>query len=230
LSAKVYKILGDRYLDEYEYSIWADARILLKFSDAQELVDKYLAENDIALFKHPDERDCIYDEYEFLIKNNHLYNFDDPLKMEKQINRYKSENFPKHFGLIAGGFIVRKIHSPSVKKIQNNWWHEVINNSRRDQLSFNYVIWKLKERYTVIPGNGWDNTYIRVIARASEYSQDLDEFEKVLHEKERTIAALTNLVEEKDRSVAAQTKLIDERDNYIKELEEKLKIELPPNP
>lgn len=163
LSAKKYKLLGDPFLDKYKYSIWADGNQLLKFKDAKVLVNSYLRYNNLALFAHPDGRDCIYDECDFLVENNHIFNFDYPEKMINQIIKYKKEGMPKHAGLIAGGFIIRKIHSTKVKKIMNLWWKEVTNHSRRDQLSFNYVIWKLREKYGVIQGSYWDNEYMNAL-------------------------------------------------------------------
>lgn len=161
-SAKKYKLIGDEVIEEYDYSIWVDANMLVKFDDAQKLIDDNLQDADIALFAHPDGRDCIYDECEFLIQHNSEFNFDDPARMTAHIERYRQEGFPAHKGLVAGGFIVRKVHSPSAKAIGRLWWEEVQKGSRRDQLSFNYVIWKLKENYGVIPGVYWDNDYMKV--------------------------------------------------------------------
>lgn len=44
----------------------------------------------------------------------------------------------------------------------NEWWKIIATYSKRDQLSFNYIMWKLKKNYTVIPGNIRDNEYCEV--------------------------------------------------------------------
>jgi hypothetical protein len=60
-NAKIYKILPHKFFSKYEYSIWIDGSIIIKKFDLEELINKYLVKDNIALFKHPD-RDCIYDE------------------------------------------------------------------------------------------------------------------------------------------------------------------------
>lgn len=161
-AAKRYKVLGDKILNKYKYTIWIDGRILLKLTDAKVLVQKYLEESDIALFSHPEERDCIYDELDILIKYNEKRFYDNPEIMKQQIDMFYKEGFPKHAGLIAGGFIIRKNYSPIVKTIMDEWWKIISTYSKRDQLSFNYIMWKLKKNYTVIPGNIRDNEYCEV--------------------------------------------------------------------
>lgn len=165
-SAKRYKVLGDDLLNKYEYSIWIDGKFHIKFNDAQKVIEEALLKNndDLALMSHP-QRDCIYEEYEFIKSVNPVKQLDNQEIMDNQISRYKKEGFPKHFGLIGGGFILRKIDSVKAKKIMQAWWNEISNNSRRDQLSFNYILWKLKEKITIIPGIYWDNGYFKVIGR-----------------------------------------------------------------
>jgi hypothetical protein len=90
-AAKKYKILGDPIIDKYEYSIWVDGNHLLKFKDAQKVIDEILIKNqeDLAFMKHPEGRDCIYQEYEFIV--NKLQEKIDNLDIIKnQINKYRN--------------------------------------------------------------------------------------------------------------------------------------------
>ena len=57
-------------------------------------------------------------------------------------NNYKSLGFPEHYGLYEANVIIRKHNNKSVIDLMEYWWSEILNNSHRDQLSLNYVIWK----------------------------------------------------------------------------------------
>ena len=56
--------------------------------------------------------------------------------------RYKKENFPDDKGHAECSLIVRKHNCISCINLMENWYYEIKHNSRRDQLSFNYVLWK----------------------------------------------------------------------------------------
>lgn len=60
----------------------------------------------------------------------------------KQIARYIGEGFPRNFGEAANGAIVREHNNPKCINIMETWWNEIIKESRRDQLSFWYAVWK----------------------------------------------------------------------------------------
>jgi hypothetical protein len=70
------------------------------------------------------------------------YRYDREETVEKQMVRYSNEGFPVNYGLAYNGFILRK-HTPTIEKLDEFWWNEIIKNSRRDQLSFMYSCWKL---------------------------------------------------------------------------------------
>ena len=63
--------------------------------------------------------------------------------MQKQIDLYKKEGFPKHFGLNETNVIIRR-KNESVRKVMDLWEDFLRKYSHRDQMSFNYVLWKLK--------------------------------------------------------------------------------------
>ena len=51
-------------------------------------------------------------------------------------------NYPKNNGLWANGVLIRKHNDPDIIKMNEMWWQEIQNGSRRDQLSAPYVAWK----------------------------------------------------------------------------------------
>ena len=140
-----------------------NGRLQLRFDDAAALVRDCLGDAELALMAHPDGRDCVYEEAYFMIRYNHIWNFDDPRRIAEQVRRDREEGLPEHAGLVARGFIVRNARSVHVQRIMRTWWEEVALRSRRDQLSFPYVIWKLRESYATIPGNLWDNRYFKTV-------------------------------------------------------------------
>lgn len=131
------KILPHEFLEELncDYSVWVDGNINI-IGNIFELI----ASNDdfkVLCFKHP-HRDCIYQEMEECLKMHK----DDPETMKKQIKSYRQEGFPEHYGLIETNVLIRKHSDANVMKLMSLWWREVNECSKRDQLSFPYVIWR----------------------------------------------------------------------------------------
>jgi hypothetical protein len=59
-----------------------------------------------------------------------------------QLDRYREEGFPEHFGLVASTFFVRDNKSAKVKKFFDLWYKETMTGSHRNQISVGYVWWK----------------------------------------------------------------------------------------
>ena len=134
--ARKVKIMGHKYLQDYDYSIWIDGKLEIYGN-----LEKYIRENrksePLLCFGHY-LHDCIYQELDLCTKLKK----DDETLMNKQIEKYKKEGYPEHNGLVETGLLVREIHNADVKKVMEIWWDEVKNYSTRDQLSFNYALWK----------------------------------------------------------------------------------------
>jgi hypothetical protein len=130
-----------------------------------ELIRKYLQECQMAVFDHNqtegDARDCIYKEYESIMsmgRTSGKYK-DDPTVMERQIERYRREGYPSGNGLVFASVLIRCHNDPVIIRTMEHWWREIEKGSRRDQLSFNYVIWKEKCTLCIIDGNIRDNRW-----------------------------------------------------------------------
>ena len=93
--------------------------------------------SNIAIPMHPN-RKCIYKEAEACKKAKK----DKPEIIDKQIEKYKKEKFPENFGLVQSNIVIRHHNSDDCIFLMNSWWEQIANESHRDQLSFNYVIWK----------------------------------------------------------------------------------------
>lgn len=87
---------------------------------------------------HPSRR-CIYDEARACValgKDSHDV-------IEKQVSKYKEDGYPKSLGLAETCILLRKHNEKSCVFLDELWASELLLNSCRDQLSFNYAIWRL---------------------------------------------------------------------------------------
>jgi hypothetical protein len=127
---------------EYDTCIWIDASIEINCN-----LDKFLKDyhkGNFTIMRHP-LRKCIYEEADACIYRRK----DDPQIIRDQINKYKMSGYPSNNGMVATGLIVRD-NDKRIKEFCNRWWDEVNTHSKRDQLSFNYVIYYFPVRYNLI--------------------------------------------------------------------------------
>lgn len=141
-NSRVPKILPHQFVST-EYSIWIDGNISL-LKPPEELVQRYLANHDIALFKHP-LRDCIYGEAMKCATSN----LDDPEKIIQQVSTYEHNGYVKSKGLCECGVILRR-HTKKVIEFNNFWWSEYCRHSNRDQISFMYAVDSVGVRVNMI--------------------------------------------------------------------------------
>ncbi len=168
LDARKHKMLPHKYLSDFETSVWIDANYLI-VGDVRRLVRDRLAGADMAVFDHQqthsDPRDCVYDECAAMIEmgNKSGVYKDDPDTMNRQIERYREEGYPRHNGLIFSAVLLRKHKQPDVIRMMERWWDEIFRGSRRDQLSFNYTAWKEDFLYSTIEGDLRNNPWFYML-------------------------------------------------------------------
>lgn len=132
---RMVKILPNRYLKDYEVSIWIDGNLEL-LVDPQKLVNEN-NHNFFTTLAHP-ERKCLYDELdacERLNKDTHT-------KMSEIRNFLLKEKYPRNNGLAQTNFIIRNHNDDGVSSLCEHWWSLLKKYSHRDQTMFNYVLWK----------------------------------------------------------------------------------------
>ena len=139
----------------YDYVIWMDGTARIKSSTFVQKVISYLDKYEWALFGHPD-RDCIYDE----AVASRLYPKYDACLLEQQVEQYRSQGYPAHNGLAAGGLIVRQAHNKDLISVNEMWWAENLKWGYQDQLSLPFVAWQSGHAYATIPGYLWENDLI----------------------------------------------------------------------
>ena len=134
------KILAHRYLPDYDISIWVDGVV-----DVRGNVKEYLKTFDFDTYsvfipEHP-ERKCIYKEIDACIRIKKIKG-DEVTLAKKQIERYRAEKFPENYGLVQTNVMIRWHNDQYSKDLMEKWWSELKDYSHRDQLSFNYALWK----------------------------------------------------------------------------------------
>ena len=170
-NARKYKLLPHRFLPQYDVSIWMDGNFLIR-SDLNEMVDRYLSDKNFACHDHNncilDPRDCIYQEAEAILwlgENDPNKKFkDEPSVIKKQIDGYFNEGYPHRNGLIVSGILLRRHNEKDVIRTMERWWEEVKYGSKRDQLSFDYSVWKTGLKYNYIEGDIRDNNYFQLLS------------------------------------------------------------------
>ncbi len=156
-NAKIHKILPHRYFSDAEYSLWIDGSILVRTPlPLMHLVEKFLKESDIALFKHR-WRNCIYAEAVACLRGK----ADSPAVIDTQMQKYCDEGYPPNNGLVECGVILRR-HSKKIQQFNEAWYAEICDNSRRDQLSFNYVAHKMGIKMAHFPGTLSNSTHFHL--------------------------------------------------------------------
>ena len=125
------------FLKEYSESIWVDGSVDL-IGDLNEFISTLDKKYDVQIQKHP-QRDCIYDEAKAVVTGMK----DIPENVNPQIEFYRSEEFPEHYGLSETNVIYRRHNTRSCIKLMSKWWEMIERFSHRDQLSLSYALWKL---------------------------------------------------------------------------------------
>ena len=150
--AKQYKVFPNKYFPDYKYSFWLDGTFKIKGS-IREYVYKYINSSMLTVV-HP-ERDCIFDEAAASMHFPRYSNY----TMTKQVEKYRNEGMPLHYGLPVLGALFRKHDDPEIISLMEQWWKEIIIFTNQDQLSFSYLMWKNNFHPSVAPEYYWINEY-----------------------------------------------------------------------
>ena len=125
------------YFKKYDLSIYIDASFEIKGNLDEFLLRILTPKITIYVLEHPD-RNSVNNEFEAVIIA--LKDTNKTVTLVK--NKYKRENFPDNNGLSETCLIIRKHNDLRSIHYMNDWFHEIKENSHRDQLSFNYILWK----------------------------------------------------------------------------------------
>ena len=148
-NAKVFKILPDLFLPEYDVTIYHDGGHFC-LMNPYDIIKTYLPNDtdDLAVFKHR-WNTCIYKEAEDVKREK----VDDPILVDTQVDYYRKNGYPVNNGLYELPVLIRK-KSQSNMLIGLRWWEQICKYSSRDQISFPIVMWTLGKTPIILPGNG----------------------------------------------------------------------------
>jgi len=125
------------YFKQYNLSIYIDASFEIKGNLDEFLLRILTPKLSIYVLEHPD-RKSINNELEAVIIA--LKEINKTVTIVR--NKYNMENFPDNNGLSENCLIIRKHNELRCIDYMNDWFHEIKQYSHRDQLSFNYILWK----------------------------------------------------------------------------------------
>jgi hypothetical protein len=125
---------------QFDISVWIDGNCQIKNLSAN-AISQWIGDQDIALPGHA-ERNCIYKEAEALIASGL---FDSPARISRQMSAYRIYGMPQDFGLHHTNFLIRRHNNPDCLQFCLEWWQHISAHSKRDQLSFDFVRWKLPQ-------------------------------------------------------------------------------------
>jgi len=150
------KINAHKVLPEYDFSVWIDGNV-----DIRGNINEYIAANCqrskgvISIGTHP-ERDCTYEEAKACVH----YKKDTMDNMAEQIDFYRKEGLPEHYGLVQTCIVFRYHNDEQCVQLMEEWWNELYSHkSHRDQLSISYVQWKTGIRINKLDKSIFKNKY-----------------------------------------------------------------------
>lgn len=129
------KINAHKIFPQYRYSIYVDGNIVIKKGITKCIENLPKSRIGVAGESY---WDSVYIEGLRCIESK----FDDKEFIMKQIEKYWLEGMPEHFGSFLCNVLAREHNHPNCVKLMEEWWEQLKRYSRRDQISFPYVLWK----------------------------------------------------------------------------------------
>ncbi|XVF36178.1 hypothetical protein REPUB_Repub19eG0035600 [Reevesia pubescens] len=145
LNGKIPKMLPHRLFPHAKYSIWVDSKSQFRRDPLGVLEALLWRRNSVLAISEHGARSSVYDEAKAVVKKHKAT----PEEVEVQMTQYRQDGLPedKRFNgkkaLNEASVIVRK-HTPLTNMLMCLWFNEVVRFTSRDQLSFPYVLWRLK--------------------------------------------------------------------------------------
>jgi len=144
---KIYKMLPHLFAPDHDIYIWVDSCHSVQV-DPHKLCKEYLRDNDIALFDHP-YRNCAYQE-SFVCAQSQIDQTD---YIQDTISFLRSETYPENNGLYEMSAFIRR-NNEATQELGYRWFELTCRFSSRDQITFPYCLFKLKDKIniSILPG------------------------------------------------------------------------------
>jgi GT2 family glycosyltransferase len=142
-TARWHKINTHKLFSDDPISIWTDASVRVT-TDWRGLL-WHLGSFGMTSYKHY-QRDCLYAEAQECIR----LGLDEPNLILQQVTGYRKDGYPEHNGLLETTILLRRHLVPEMVRFAELWWGELSRGSKRDQISVNYVAWRLGLQYGIV--------------------------------------------------------------------------------
>lgn len=162
------------FFTDYKYSIYLDGGFEIRESIAG-LVRK-IGNVGLGLYGKGHSGDVdTYGEAVFRLITETMSG-DDRSVVIKQMEKYAREGFPRNFGSSHNAVVAREHNNPDCIRIMDTWWNELMNECRRDELSFFYSVWKNGFHSEDIGNLGWT---LRDTPEFKELGHNIDIYPKI---------------------------------------------------
>lgn len=149
LLARYIKTHPHELLPQYDAWIWVDSNITFSDSFICERFKNWM--NSLAIIAacpHPATDDVYEHIYEMCYRG-----VEHDLACLRAMRYLYNNKYPDHHGLSETGIIFRK-NDPQIATFDEQWWWHIQHISRRDQFSFNYVLYSMSIACeTILPNN-----------------------------------------------------------------------------
>lgn len=135
-----FKIFPHEFFSDYDWSIYVDGNLRI-LNDLSDIVDEMSREGDLVGCPGHPERSTILEEVP-VCKSLGKFSETDLQLIDGQINKYLADGMPEDQPLTENNFIVRKHSDPRVQELMGLWWEHIERYTKRDQISFPYVVWR----------------------------------------------------------------------------------------
>jgi len=149
LLARYIKTHPHELLPQYDAWIWVDSNIT--FSDSficDRFKDWFNSPAIIAACPHPATDDVYEHIYEMCYRG-----VEHDVACLRAMRYLYDNKYPEHYGLSETGILFRK-NVPQITTFDEKWWWHIQHISRRDQFSFNYVLYSIHLAWeTILPAD-----------------------------------------------------------------------------
>ena len=153
--SRIPKLQPHVFLPRHAVSVYIDANITQR-RPIRQFALECIRDFPFAAHAHPNTN-CLYAEADKCIQ----LCLDDEEIIRSQMNRYRTNGFPKEFGLTENGFLVRR-NIREVNRFNDMWSEEYSAGSQRDQLSMMYSLWHTGLGIYIIQQNSRINPYYKI--------------------------------------------------------------------
>ncbi|KAG0500725.1 hypothetical protein HPP92_000797 [Vanilla planifolia] len=147
LNGKIPKMLSHRLFPQARYSIWVDSKSQFRRDPFGVLEALLWRTNSVFAISEHGARSNLYEEAKAIVKKHKAT----PEEVDAQIKQYRYDGIPEDRRLhgkkaLAEASVIIREHNPLTNVFMCLWFNEVVRFTSRDQLSFPYVLRRLKIR------------------------------------------------------------------------------------